>query len=129
VDCLIPAATGHVIHANNAGNIGARLIVEAANMPITLEAMNILQERNIPVVPDILANAGGVIASMLEYSSSLSAIKPTAEEVFAACQQKIGDNFDLALQKSEAEGLSLCEAAIALAMERVYTVMKSRRLI
>jgi glutamate dehydrogenase/leucine dehydrogenase len=129
LDCLIPAAVGHAINHDNAGSVGARLVVEAANMPTTLEGMDILEERGIPVVPDILANAGGVIASMLEYSGSLSALKPTREQVFETCKRKIGDNFDLALERSRDQGVSLSEAAVALATERVYAVMKSRRMI
>lgn len=129
VDCLIPAAAGDVINTHDAGDIRARLIVEAANMPTTLGGMDILTERGIHVVPDILANAGGVIASMLEYSSSLSAVKPTREAVLDTCRQKIGENFDLAVTRADAEGTSVTEAAVTLATERVYSVMKSRRMI
>jgi len=81
------------------------------------------------VVPDILANAGGVIASMLEYSSSLSAIKPTQEEVYRIIKRKIGDNFDLARERAAGEGIGLTAAAIEIAMERVYSVMKGRRML
>ncbi|MBM3890801.1 MAG: Glu/Leu/Phe/Val dehydrogenase, partial [Verrucomicrobia bacterium] len=129
VDCLIPAAAGDVIHSQNADRIKARLIVEAANMPTTLEGMDILQQRGIHVVPDILANAGGVIASMLEYSSSLSAIKPTRQAVLETCTRKIGDNFDLAVERAKEQKISVTEAAVAMATERVYKVMKSRRMI
>jgi len=129
VDCLIPAAAGDVIHSHNASQVKARLIVEAANMPITLEGMDILQARGIHVVPDILANAGGVIASMLEYSSSLSAIKPTKQAVLETCTRKIGDNFDLAVERAKEQKISVTEAAVAMATERVYKVMKSRRMI
>ncbi len=129
VDCLIPAAAGDVITARNADKIKAKLIVEAANMPTTLEAMDILQARRIHVVPDILANAGGVIASMLEYSSSLSAIKPSKEDVLDTCRRKIGENFDLSVQFAQEHSVSLTEAAVHIATERVYKVMKSRRMI
>ncbi|MEI6501688.1 MAG: Glu/Leu/Phe/Val dehydrogenase [Armatimonadota bacterium] len=129
VDCLIPAAAGDVINTGDAGEIKAKLIVEAANMPTTLGGMDILTERGIQVVPDILANAGGVIASMLEYSSSLTAIKPTKEDVLGTCRRKIGENFDLAVQQSEELGISVTEAAVNMATERVYKVMKSRRMI
>ena len=128
-DCLIPAASGDVIHSRNAGRIKARLIVEAANMPTTLEGMDILQQRGIHVVPDILANAGGVIASMQEYSSSLSAIKPTKQAVLDTCARKIGDNFDLAIERAKSQNISVTEAAVSIAVERVYKVMKSRRMI
>jgi len=129
VDCLIPAAAGDVITSHNAGDIKAKLVVEAANMPTTVEGMDILQRRGIRVVPDILANAGGVIASMLEYSSSLSAVKPSKEDVLETCKCKIGENFALAVGYAQEHGTSVTEAAVHMATERVYAVMKSRRMI
>lgn len=129
VDCLIPAAAGDVINSHNAGNIKAKLVVEAANMPTTLEGMDILTSRGIRVVPDILANAGGVIASMLEYSSSLSAVKPSQHDVLETCKRKIGENFALSVEYAKEYGTSVTEAAVSLATERVYQVMKSRRMI
>ena len=89
----------------------------------------VLEERKIPVVPDILANAGGVIASMLEYSSSLSAIKPSQEGVYEVVRDKIGENFDLASERCASERVSLTQAAVEIAVERVYHVMKGRRML
>ena len=129
VDVLIPAAAGDVITGPVARAIQARCVVEAANMPTTVEGMEVLEERGIPVVPDILANAGGVIASMLEYSSSLSAIKPSQAQVYEVLKTKIGENFDLAVERAGSTGTSLVQASIELAMERVYAVMKGRRMI
>lgn len=129
VDVIIPAAAGEVITGPVAETLGARAVVEAANMPTTVEGMQILAERNIPVAPDILANAGGVIASMLEYSSSLSAIKPEQEHVYEVVRTKIGRNFDLAYALAQEVGVTLTEAAVQLAMERVYSVMKGRRML
>jgi glutamate dehydrogenase/glutamate dehydrogenase (NAD(P)+) len=80
-------------------------------------------------VPDILANAGGVIASMLEYSSSLSAIKPSQAQVYEVLKTKIGENLDLAVERAKSAGASLAHAAVELAVERVYAVMKGRRMI
>ncbi|MBI3944314.1 MAG: Glu/Leu/Phe/Val dehydrogenase [Armatimonadetes bacterium] len=129
VDVLIPAAVGHVIHKGNAGKIRARAVVEAANMPTTMDAMAILEQRGIAVIPDILANAGGVIASMEEYSHSLSARKVAPEEVFQMIRSRIGENLDLAMNLSSELGITLTEAAIQLAVERVYQVMVRRRYI
>ncbi len=129
VDVLIPAACGHVITGDNAGDIRAKAVVEAANMPITAEGMDILEQENIPVVPDILTNAGGVIASMEEYSRSLSVQRKRKEEVFAFITDRIGENLDLALERSKAEGISLTQAAVTIAVERVYNAMKRRRFI
>ena len=128
-DVLIPAAAGEVIDAPVATALNARCVVEAANMPTTVDGMKVLEQRGIPVVPDILANAGGVIASMLEYSSSLSAIKPSQEGVYGVVREKIGDNFNLARERAQAEGIGFVEAAIELAIERVYRVMKGRRML
>ena len=66
-DILIPAAVGGVITSNNAGNIKAKVIVEGANSPTTLSADKILKENNVMIIPDILANAGGVTASYFEW--------------------------------------------------------------
>ncbi len=129
VDVLIPAAAGEVLTAENAPQVQARLIVEAANMPTTVEAMDILDERGIAIVPDILANAGGVIASMLEYSGSLSADKMAKEEVFERLCRKIETNFELSRERALELGCTLTEAAVQLATERVYKVMLTRRMI
>ena len=69
IDCdiLIPAAVGGVITSNNAENIKAKVIVEGANSPTTLSADKILKENNVMIIPDILANAGGVTASYFEW--------------------------------------------------------------
>jgi len=129
VDVLIPAAAGDVINAEVARELGASCVVEAANMPTTVEGMQGLRERGIPVAPDILANAGAVVASMLEFSSSLTAVKPSQAQVYEVIRQKIGDNFDAARQRAEEEGVTLTEATVELAMQRVYGVMKGRRMI
>jgi len=129
VDVLIPAAAGEVITDSVAAGLGARCVVEAANMPTTVQGMQVLDDRGVLVVPDILANAGGVIASMLEYSSSLSAIKPDQAEAYRVVKQKIGENFDLARQRAASDGTNLTAAALELAMQRVYDVMKGRRMI
>jgi glutamate dehydrogenase/leucine dehydrogenase len=129
VDVLIPAAIGHVIHEGNATKVRAKAIVEAANMPVTMEAMDILEQRGVAVVPDILANAGGVIASMEEYSRSLSAIKMAKEDVLRIVRDRIGENLDLSIKLSRELGISITEAATQLAVERVYEVMVRRRFI
>ena len=64
---MIPAAVGGVITSNNAGNIKAKVIVEGANSPTTVSADKILKENNVMIIPDILANAGGVTASYFEW--------------------------------------------------------------
>ena len=129
VDVLVPAAGGHVITADNAPHIRAKGVVEAANMPTTVEAMDILTRRGIVVIPDIVANAGGVIASMEEYSRSLSASRLSKETVFRIIAERIGEALNQAQTRAKEQGITLTEASVEIAMERVYYVMRSRRLI
>lgn len=126
VDVLIPAATSYVIDKNNASEINARGIVEAANAPITEGGMEILNKRGIPVIPDIIVNSGGVIASMEEYSRSLSAIKIDKEEVLKIIGKKIEKSLKLSFEISRKENISYSEAAIQIAMSRIYDAMKKR---
>jgi len=128
-DLLIPAALGNTITAKNAATIGAKTIVEAANMPVSSDAMDILQKRGVKVVPDIIANAGGVIASMEEYSGSLSAIKVAKSEVLRIISDKIDASFREALDLGSSEGVGLSEAAVQIATQRVYDAMRKRSFI
>jgi len=127
VDVLIPAATGNVIDANMATKILASGIVEAANAPITLDGMEVINKKKIPVVPDIIANSGGVIASMEEYSRSLSALKVKKEEVFSIIEEKLEQGFRESLELSKELHTNMCESAIQIAVERIFRAMKNRR--
>lgn len=127
VDVLIPAAASNVVHAGNADFIAARAVVEAANMPLTLEAIDRLQARGVIVVPDILANAGGVIASLEEYSRSLSAVRMTAAEVLGMVSEVLSQAWDATTGYAQAREMPLVEAASEIAVSRVYTAMRSRR--
>lgn len=129
VDVLIPAAGGNAITAENAGSIQAQVVVEAANMPTTLEGMNILKARGIWLVPDIVANAGGVIASMEEYVRSLSAAKNSRDRMFATIRELLETAMAETLQASISLKCTLYEAAVSLAMQRVYDAMRHRRMV
>ncbi|MEM3423835.1 MAG: hypothetical protein QXE51_04655, partial [Nitrososphaeria archaeon] len=94
-----------------------------------LDGMNVIEERKIPVVPDIIANSGGVIASMEEYSRSLSALKTKKEEVFSVIEEKLQQGFESSLKLSKELNINICESAIQIAVERVYRAMKNRRYI
>ena len=81
VDILVPAALGGVLNGSNAADVRARMIVEGANGPVTPMADQVFEERGISVVPDILANAGGVTVSYFEWAQNTQRVRWTAEEV------------------------------------------------
>lgn len=119
-DILIPAATPDVIHSGNAGAIAARLILQGANIPATREAEEALHRRGILIVPDFIANAGGVIMAAMEYAGK------SEQEAFAAIGSQIRRNTGLVLEKA-AEGKILPRAAaVELATERVRHAMAYR---
>lgn len=119
-DILIPAAAPDVIHGGNAGLIQARLILQGANIPATPEAEGQLQARGILVLPDFIANAGGVIMAAMEYAGK------TEQEAFQAIGERIRKNTRLVLEKAASEGTLPRAAADALARERVKKAMSYR---
>jgi glutamate dehydrogenase (NAD(P)+) len=119
-DILVPAATADVIHEGNAASVKARLILEGANIPATARAEELLHARGVLVVPDFIANAGGVIMAAMEYAGK------TESEAFAAIGDRIRKNTRLILEKAAGEQLLPRTAAAALARERVRTAMAYR---
>jgi glutamate dehydrogenase/leucine dehydrogenase len=126
VDILIPAAIGNVITGSNASGIKAKLIVEGANAPTTREADEILLRKGIPVVPDILANAGGVVASYDEWMMAKSGSRTNKEETYATIRKALLDVFKETLAYSSEHGISLRKAALALAAGRLVSTMEDR---
>jgi glutamate dehydrogenase (NAD(P)+) len=130
LDCgmLIPAALEDQIHAGNADAVRADLIVEAANGPITPEADHVLAERGVPVVPDILANSGGVIVSYFEWVQDIQAFFWTEEEV----NRRLRDIMDRAYAETShlasTSGVRLRMAALALGIGRVAEAHRVRGL-
>ena len=118
-DVLVPAALEGALTADNAGAVQARMIVEAANGPTTPEAQAIFRERGIPVVPDILANAGGVTISYFEWVQDLQAYFWTEEDVNQKLYQIMTQAFRDVSQVAEERKLDLREAALDLAIGRV----------
>ncbi|MEX0751273.1 MAG: Glu/Leu/Phe/Val dehydrogenase dimerization domain-containing protein [Dehalococcoidia bacterium] len=124
-DVLIPAATGEVIDAANAGDVRARLIVEAANHPITLDGDAVLAERGITVIPDILANAGGVIVSYFEWTQNIQQFRWTETRVNEELEQRIVAAYGQ-VRDAASNGTSWRDAAFAIAVERVARAIRLR---
>ena len=112
-DVLVPAARPDCIHVGNADAIQARLILQGANIPATLEAEAALHARGVLSVPDFIANAGGVICAAFEYAGG------TEAGAFEAIAERIRRNTESVLARSKAEGVAPRVAASDLARERV----------
>lgn len=117
VDVLIPAAMADVINQNNVNEVRAKLIVEAANIPMKPTIERVLHERGITVIPDFVANAGGVISSYAEY------IGYPKEKAFKLIEERIVRNTKHILEKAKVEKIKPRDAAENLAKERVMTAM------
>ena len=119
VDFLIPAALEGVITGSNAAAIKAKYFVEIANGPIVSSADAIIKEKGIVVIPDVLANAGGVTVSYFEWVQNRQGFKWTLEEVRTRLQKimvkAFGETWDLAQERD----LSLRSAAYAVAIQRI----------
>ena len=120
VDVLIPAALGGVITADNARQIKAEVIIEAANNPITPEADQILQERDAVVLPDILANAGGVTVSYFEWVQNLQHYRWELDRVRGELDHILSRAFDDIWDEANQRNTSLRTAAYTIAIQRVY---------
>ena len=128
LDCevLVPAATENQITSRNVDSIKARLIVEGANGPTTAVADDVLDERGVMVVPDILANAGGVTVSYFEWVQDRMGYFWTEENVNERLEQVMVLAFSEVLETSQQHGVSLRTAAYILALDRVATVYRMR---
>ena len=126
VDVLVPAATEDVITGSNAGNIKAKLIVEGANGPTSSKADNIIYEKGISVVPDILANAGGVTVSYFEWVQNRLGYKWTADRVNRRSDRIMKDAFDNVYKTANEYKVSLRIAAYMVAIDKVAKTYKYR---
>lgn len=119
VDLLIPAALENQITAENAGRIKARAVVELANGPTTPEADAILEKRGIPLVPDILANSGGVCVSYFEWVQNREGFYWTLEEVHERLQAKMNAAFAKVHFIAKDKKVSFRKAAYVLGLDRL----------
>jgi len=125
-DLLIPAATENQITSQNADHIKASLIVEGANGPTTAAASSMLHDRGVVIVPDILANAGGVTVSYFEWVQDRMGYFWTEEIVNSRLEQIMIDAFSEVASTAEKHKVSLRTAAYILAIDRVASVYRLR---
>jgi len=127
-DILIPAAIEGTINCDNADAIKARLVVEAANTPVTHMAERTLLDRGIPLVPDLLANAGGVLASYYEWVQNRQEFPWDRGTVLLRLEQRLGDVYEQVRDHSRQRDTDLRTAAYELAIGRVNQAMALRGL-
>jgi glutamate dehydrogenase (NAD(P)+) len=127
-DVLVLAALEGQLTAENAGRVQASMVAEGANGPTTVEADAILAERGIPVLPDILTNAGGVTVSYFEWVQDLGRLFWGREEIRRRLAAKMHDAFDRVWELSEAKGLSLRSAALVVGIREVAAALDARGL-
>ncbi|MCK9377529.1 MAG: Glu/Leu/Phe/Val dehydrogenase [Syntrophobacterales bacterium] len=120
-DIWIPAARPDVINENNMERLKAKLVVEGANIPLTVGAENYLHEKGILVVPDFIANSGGVICAAMEYRGKIES------EAMEVIEKKVRTNTRLVLEESRIKKITPREAAMHLAVTRVQKAMSYKR--
>jgi len=124
VDVLIPAAIEGVINKQNAHKIKAKYIIEMANGPITPQAEKILEKNYVTIVPDILANAGGVIVSYFEWLQSKQNKKWKKEQTLNELSKSLKKSFNRVWSLAQEKKISLRKAAYIIAVQRVVNAMK-----
>ena len=125
-DILVLAATENQLTAENAGRVPAALVAEGANGPTTLEADAILEERGIPVLPDILTNAGGVVVSYFEWVQDMQRLFWGADEIRTRLGDLMRDAVNRVWALAESEGLTLRRAALVMSIREVAAALESR---
>jgi glutamate dehydrogenase (NAD(P)+) len=125
-DILALAAREDQVTAANAGNLRCRLLAEGANGPTSNEGDRILAERGIPVLPDILTNAGGVTVSYFEWVQDLGRLFWDRDEIRRRLADKMSDAFDRVWDLSQERGISLRDAALVAAIREVSAALEAR---
>jgi glutamate dehydrogenase (NAD(P)+) len=125
-DILVLAALEGQLRGDNAGRVDAKLVVEGANGPTTIEADEILGERGIPIVPDVLANAGGVTVSYFEWVQDLGRLFWDRDEIRYKLADKMSGAFDRVYSISGEKGITLRQAALVAAIREVAAALEAR---
>ncbi|RME00486.1 MAG: glutamate dehydrogenase [Deltaproteobacteria bacterium] len=125
-DVLVPAALGDTITGENASGISAKIIVEAANHPTTPEGEEILEKRGIPILPDLLVNAGGVTVSYFEWVQNLQQLFWKLETINSRLKEILVNAYRCVYQRAKKEEVSMRTAAFMIGIERVATATRLR---
>lgn len=125
-EILIPAALGGVIDGEVAAKVKTKLVIEAANAPVTAGGAAVLEERKIPTVPDILANAGGVVVSYFEWTQNLTEFRWKEDRVHAELEETMLRAFGETLHKADFHKTDLRTAAYALSIGHVAAATRLR---
>ena len=125
-DVLIPAALGEQLHQDNADRVRARVVVEAANYPTTPNADKILQDRGVDVIPDILANAGGVTGSYFEWTRNIQQMPWTEAKFNEALHDYMTRAYISTAAFARERGCTLRQAAFAIGIQRVAEASRLR---
>ena len=118
-DYLIPAALGGAINSDNVATINARVIVEAASSPVTWTASDILNQRGVRIIPDVLASSGGVTVSYFEWVQNLQFVSWTLDHVRGQLREKMNIASKQVFNQADAEGTLIRNAAYQIATERL----------
>jgi glutamate dehydrogenase/leucine dehydrogenase len=125
-DVLIPAALGGMIHESNAGELGCRMVIEGANSPTTPKADQILADNGVHVIPDVMANAGGVVVSYFEWVQNMQHLRWEEDEVNSRLRKIMQRAYNDVQQRADEHDIPLRPAAYQLGIERVVEASKAR---
>jgi glutamate dehydrogenase (NAD(P)+) len=125
-DLLIPAALGGMIHERNADKVSAKVVLEGANSPTTPKADQILADNGVHVIPDVMANAGGVVVSYFEWVQNMQHLRWDEEDVNGRLRKIMRRAYQDVKQKAEERDIPMRPAAYELGIERVLDASRTR---